>query len=104
MKYISAIIKPFKLDELRDALMDVGVTGITVTEINGFELRQMSDIGEYVPQLKIEVAILDRIFDVTLNAIVKVINTGNTSDCKIVITELVEVVRIRTFERGFDAV
>jgi len=112
MKKIEAIIKPFKLDEVRDALQQVGIQGLTVTEVKGFgrqkghtELYRGAEyVVDFLPKVKVEVATDDELLDRCLEAITKAANTGKVGDGKIFVTSLEEVVRIRTGETGSDAV
>lgn len=112
MKIITAIIKPFKLDDVREALSEIGVQGMTVTEVKGFgrqkghtELYRGAEyVVDFLPKVKIEVAIDDGLLDQSLEAITKAANTGKVGDGKIFVTALEEVVRIRTGETGTDAV
>ena len=111
MKLVTAIIKPFKLDEVREALSQIGVQGITVTEGKGFGRQngntELSRGAEYVvdflPKVKLEAAIKDELVDRTIEAIEKAANTGKIGDGKIFVFDLLEVVRIRTGETGADA-
>ena len=112
MKKIEAIIKPFKLDEVREALSDVGVTGLTITEVKGFgrqkghtELYRGAEyVVDFLPKVKIEVAIGDDLVDQVIEAITKAANTGKIGDGKIFVSSLEQVIRIRTGETGADAV
>ena len=112
MKLITAIIKPFKLDDVREALSDIGVQGMTVTEVKGFgrqkghtELYRGAEyVVDFLPKVKIEVAIDDGLLDQCLEAITKAANTGKVGDGKIFYTSLEGAVRIRTGESGTDAV
>ena len=111
MKLITAIIKPFKLDEVREALSDVGVTGLTITDVKGFgrqkghtELYRGSEyVVDFLPKTKIEVAISDDNADTVIDTISKVSNTGKIGDGKIFVSSLEQVVRIRTGELNEDA-
>ena len=111
MKLITAIIKPFKLDEVREALSDVGVTGLTITDVKGFgrqkghtELYRGSEyVVDFLPKTKIEVAVSDENSDKVIDAISKVSNTGKIGDGKIFVSSLEQVVRIRTGELNEDA-
>ena len=111
MKLITAIIKPFKLDEVREALSDVGVTGLTITDVKGFgrqkghtELYRGSEyVVDFLPKTKIEVAVSDGNADKVIDAISKVSNTGKIGDGKIFVSSLEQVVRIRTGELNEDA-
>jgi nitrogen regulatory protein P-II 2 len=112
MKLISAIIKPFKLDDVREALSEVGVQGMTVTEVKGFgrqkghtELYRGAEyVVDFLPKVKLEVAVDDGLMEQVIEAIAKSANTGKVGDGKIFVTGLDEVVRIRTGETGSDAV
>ena len=111
MKLVSAIIKPFKLDDVREALSDVGVQGITVTEVKGFgrqkghtELYRGAEyVVDFLPKIKIEVAIKEELLDAVIEAISQAANTGKIGDGKIFVTTLDQVIRIRTGETGVDA-
>jgi nitrogen regulatory protein P-II 2 len=111
MKLVTAIIKPFKLDEVREALSAIGVQGITVTEVKGFgrqkghtELYRGAEyVVDFLPKVKIEAAINTDMLDQVLEAIEKSANTGKIGDGKIFVFELEQVVRIRTGETGADA-
>ncbi len=110
MKWIIAIIKPFKQDEVREALTAIGVQGITVTEVRGFgrqkghtELYRGAEYQvDFLPKLKIEVAVSDDIVDQVVEAIKKGARTGKIGDGKVFILDMVDAVRIRTGERGQD--
>ena len=112
MKLITAIIKPFKLDDVREALSEVGVQGTTVTEVKGFgrqkghtELYRGAEyVVDFLPKVKIEAAIDDALQDQVIEAITKSANTGKVGDGKIFVTALEEAVRIRTGETGPGAV
>ena len=112
MKFISAIIKPFKLDEVREALSEIGVTGMTGTEVKGFgrqkghtELYRGAEyVVDFLPKMKIEVAVDDGLMDQCMEAISRPANTGKVGDGKMFVFGLEEVVRIRTGETGVDAV
>lgn len=112
MKLITAIIKPFKLDDVREALSEVGVQGMTVTEVKGFgrqkghtELYRGAEyVVDFLPKVKIEAAIDDGLLDQVVEAITKSANTGKVGDGKIFVSPLEDVVRIRTGETGADAV
>ena len=112
MKLVTAIIKPFKLDDVREALSERGVHGMTVTEIKGFgrqkghtELYRGAEyVVDFLPKIKVEVAVADEQLDEVMDAIRGAANTESIGDGKIFVTELVEVVRIRTGETGPDAV
>jgi nitrogen regulatory protein PII len=111
MKLVSAIIKPFKLDDVREALSDIGVSGLTVTEVKGFgrqkghtELYRGAEyVVDFLPKVKIEVAVSDDQCQRVVEAIVKAANTGKIGDGKIFITSLDQVIRIRTGETGDQA-
>jgi len=111
MKLVTAIIKPFKLDEVREALSGIGVQGITVTEVKGFgrqkghtELYRGAEyVVDFLPKVKIEAAISDDLVERTIEAIEKAANTGKIGDGKIFIFDLEQVVRIRTGETGAQA-
>ena len=111
MKLVTAIIKPFKLDDVREALSEIGVQGITVTEVKGFgrqkghtELYRGAEyIVDFLPKVKVEVAIGDSLLDQTLEAITKAANTGKIGDGKIFVYELTNAVRIRTGETAEEA-
>jgi nitrogen regulatory protein PII len=111
MKLITAIIKPFKLDDVREALSDMGVSGITMTEVKGFgrqkghtELYRGAEyVVDFLPKAKIEVAVPDSLVDKALQAIAKSANTGKIGDGKIFVTNLEQVIRIRTGETGDEA-
>ena len=112
MKLITAIIKPFKLDEVREALGELGVSGVTVTEVKGFgrqkghtELYRGAEyVVDFLPKVKIEVAIDDTNLDGVIEAITNAANTGKVGDGKIFVSALEDVIRIRTGETGADAV
>nr|WP_297457797.1 P-II family nitrogen regulator [uncultured Halomonas sp.] len=112
MKLITAIIKPFKLDDVREALADNGVQGITVTEVKGFgrqkghtELYRGAEyVVDFLPKVKVEVAVDDARVEGVLDAIATVANSGKIGDGKLFVTPLEDVIRIRTGERGPDAV
>ena len=111
MKLITAIIRPFKLDEVREALGEAGVSGLTVTEVKGFgrqkghtELYRGAEyVVDFLPKLKVEAAVTDEVFDAAIEAITKSAGTGKVGDGKIFVIELDRVVRIRTGELGADA-
>ena len=112
MKLITAIIKPFKLDEVREALAEVGVTGLTVTEVKGFgrqkghtELYRGAEyVVDFLPKVKVEVVVDDSGVEGAIDAIVKAARTGRIGDGKIFVTAVEQVIRIRTGETGADAV
>ena len=111
MKLVTAIIKPFKLDDAREALSEIGVQGLTVTEVKGFgrqkghtELYRGAEyVVDFLPKSKLEVAVSDDKVDEVIEAIAKATNTCKIGDGKIFVTELVNVMRIRTGETGVDA-
>jgi len=111
MKLVTAIIKPFKLDEVREALSAIGVQGITVTEVKGFgrqkghtELYRGAEyVVDFLPKVKIEAAMNDDLVDRSIEAIEKAANTGKIGDGKIFVFDLLQVVRIRTGETGMAA-
>ncbi len=112
MKLVTAIIKPFKLDDIREALSQIGVAGMTVTEVKGFgrqkghtELYRGAEyVVDFLPKVKIEAAVDDGLLESVLEAITKAANTGKVGDGKIFVSSLDEVVRIRTGETGAEAV
>ncbi len=112
MKLITAIIKPFKLDDVRQAVADIGIAGITVTEVKGFgrqrghtELYRGAEyVVDFLPKTKLELAVDDDIAERVVEAIVNIARTGKIGDGKIFVTDLSEVIRIRTGETGADAV
>jgi len=112
MKLVTAIIKSFKLDDVREALSEIGIQGITVTEVKGFgrqkghtELYRGAEyVVDFLPKLKLEVAILTSMLDQTLEAISKAANTGKIGDGKIFVGDLTQVIRIRTGETGEEAI
>jgi nitrogen regulatory protein P-II 1 len=112
MKKIEAIIKPFKLDEVKDALHEVGLKGITVTEAKGFgrqkghtELYRGAEyVVDFLPKVKIEVVIEDNLVERAIEAIQRAAHTGRIGDGKIFVTNVEEVIRIRTGERGSEAI
>jgi nitrogen regulatory protein P-II 2 len=111
MKFVSAIIKPFKLDEVREALSAIGVQGITVTEVKGFgrqkghtELYRGAEyVVDFLPKIKLEVAVKDDLLDQVVDAIEKSAATGKIGDGKIFVFNLEQVYRIRTGETGVEA-
>ena len=111
MKKIEAIIKPFKMDDVREALAEVGVTGMTVTEVKGFgrqkghtELYRGAEYQvDFLPKIKIQVAVADEQVDQAIEAIVSAANTGKIGDGKIFVSPLEQVIRIRTGEKDQDA-
>jgi len=112
MKKIEAIVKPFKLDEVREALSDIGVTGLTVTEVKGFgrqkghtELYRGAEyVVDFLPKVKVEVVVADGLVEQAIEAIVKAARTGKIGDGKIFVTAVEQVIRIRTGEAGEAAV
>lgn len=112
MKLVSAIIKPFKLDDVREALSEIGVQGITVTEVKGFgrqkghtELYRGAEyVVDFLPKVKIEVGISDDMLEQVIESISKAANTGKIGDGKIFVTALDQAIRIRTGETGEDAI
>jgi nitrogen regulatory protein P-II 2 len=112
MKLVTAVVKPFKLDDVREALSDIGVQGITVTEVKGFgrqkghtELYRGAEyVVDFLPKVKIEVAVADSAVDQVIEAITKSANTGKIGDGKIFVSTLEQVIRIRTGETGEDAI
>mgnify|MGYP003407564367 FL=1 len=112
MKLVTAVIKPFKLDDVREALSDIGVQGITVTEVKGFgrqkghtELYRGAEyVVDFLPKVKIDIAIGDEQVDQVIEAITNAANTGKIGDGKIFVTTLEQVIRIRTGESGVDAI
>ena len=112
MKLITAIIKPFKLDDVRESLSDIGISGVTVTEVKGFgrqkghtELYRGAEyVVDFLPKVKIEIAVSDDLVERAVEAIIKAANTGKIGDGKIFITSLEQVIRIRTGETGEQAI
>lgn len=112
MKMITAVVKPFKLDDVREGLSEIGVQGITVTEVKGFgrqkghtELYRGAEyVVDFLPKVKIEVAIADAQADQVIEAISKAANTGKIGDGKIFVAALEQAIRIRTGETGDDAI
>jgi nitrogen regulatory protein P-II 2 len=112
MKLVTAIIKPFKLDDVRAALSDVGVQGVTVTEVKGFgrqkghtELYRGAEyVVDFLPKVKLEIAVADGVVETVIEAITKAANTGKIGDGKIFVSPLEQVIRIRTGETGEDAI
>ena len=111
MKIVSAVIKPFRLDDVRSALSDIGINGLTVYEVKGFgrqkghtELYRGAEyVVDYIPKVKIEVAIDDNLVDQVIDSIIESAKTGKIGDGKIFVTNLENVVRIRTGESGSTA-
>lgn len=112
MKKIEAIIKPFKLDDVRQALSEIGVTGMTVTEVKGFGrqkghtefYRGAEYVVDFLPKVKLDIAVADEVIDSVIEAITKAAHTGRIGDGKIFVTNLERVVRIRTNEEGEQAI
>ncbi len=112
MKLITAIVKPFKLDDVREALSEIGVQGITVTEVKGFgrqkghtELYRGAEyVVDFLPKVKIEVAVGEALVEKTIEAITKSANTGKIGDGKVFVASLEQIIRIRTGETGEDAI
>lgn len=111
MKLVMAIIKPFKLDDVREALSEIGVQGITVTEVKGFgrqkghtELYRGAEyVVDFLPKVKIEAAVDDGLVDQVIEAVSKAANTGKIGDGKIFVSSVEQAIRIRTGESGADA-
>ena len=111
MKWIAAIIRPFKLDDVREALANVGVTGITVTEVRGYgrqkghaELYRGAEyVVDFVPKLKLEMAVPDALAEASIDAILDAARTGKVGDGKVFVMPLEQVLRVRTGETGDDA-
>ena len=112
MKLITAIIKPFKLDDVREALSEIGVTGVTATEVKGFgrqkghtELYRGAEyVVDFLPKVKLEIAVTEDVVDQAVETIVNAANTGKIGDGKIFVSNLEQVIRIRTGETGPDAI
>jgi nitrogen regulatory protein P-II 1 len=112
VKQITAIIKPFKLDEVREALAEVGVSGLTVTEVKGFgrqkghtELYRGAEyVVDFLPKVKVEAVVDDAVVEAAVDAVIKAARTGKIGDGKIFVQAVEQVVRIRTGETGPDAV
>jgi nitrogen regulatory protein P-II 1 len=112
MKKIEAIIKPFKLDDVREALSDIGVNGLTVTEVKGFgrqkghtELYRGAEyVVDFLPKIKLELVVADAIVETAVDAIIKAAHTGKIGDGKIFVSAVEQVIRIRTGETGESAV
>jgi nitrogen regulatory protein P-II 1 len=112
MKKIEAVIKPFKLDEVREALSEIGITGLTVTEVKGFgrqkghtELYRGAEyVVDFLPKIKLELVIADHLVDASVEAIIGAARTGKIGDGKIFVTPIEQVIRIRTGETGEEAV
>jgi nitrogen regulatory protein P-II 2 len=112
MKLITAIIKPFKLDDVRQAVADIGIQGITVTEVKGFgrqrghtELYRGAEyVVDFLPKTKVELAVADDVAEQVIEAVINVARTGKIGDGKVFVTNLDDVIRIRTGETGGEAV
>jgi nitrogen regulatory protein P-II 2 len=112
MKLITAIIKPFKLDEVRQAVADIGIQGVTVTEVHGYGRprghvgthRDVDYSADFLPQAKIELAVDDSIAEQVMEAVCNVARTGKTGDGKVWVLELEQALRVRTGESGPDAI
>ncbi|MBT7178380.1 MAG: P-II family nitrogen regulator [Nitrospina sp.] len=112
MKKVDAIVKPFKLDEVKDKLNEIGVQGITVTEVKGFgrqkghtELYRGAEyVVDFLPKVKLEIVIADTQAEEVIETIMKAAQTGRIGDGKIFVTDLADVIRIRTGERGEEAI
>ena len=111
MKLITAVVKPFKLDDVRESLSEIGVQGITVTEVKGFgrqkghtELYRGAEyVVDFLPKVKIEVAVAEDLTEKVIEAITKAANTGKIGDGKLFVTSVEEAIRIRTEEKGDEA-
>jgi nitrogen regulatory protein P-II 1 len=111
MKKIEAIIKPFKLDDVREAIAEVGITGMTVTEVKGFgrqkghtELYRGAEyVVDFLPKMRIEVVVPDDVVDGVVEAVVKAANTGKIGDGKVFVSPVEQAIRIRTSDQGEDA-
>ena len=112
MKLITAIIKPFKMDDVREALSEIGVAGVTATEVKGFgrqkghtELYRGAEyVVDFLPKVKLEIAVAEDIVEQAVEAIVNAANTGKIGDGKIFVSNLEQIIRIRTGETGEDAI
>ncbi len=112
MKLVTAVIKPFKLDDVREALSEIGIQGITVTEVKGFgrqkghtELYRGAEyVVDFLPKVKLEIAIDDNMLDQVIDAISTTANTGKIGDGKIFVSPIEQIIRIRTGETGPDAI
>ncbi len=112
MKLITAIIKPFKLDDVREALSDLGISGLTATEVKGFgrqkghtELYRGAEyVVDFLPKVKLEIAVSEDMLQRAIEAIIDAANTGKIGDGKIFVTNLEQIIRIRTGESGEDAI
>jgi len=111
MKFITAVVKPFKLDEVREALTSIGVEGLTVSEVKGFgrqnghtEIYRGAEYEiSFVPKVRIDVAVTDKLAEPAIEAIIKAARTGNIGDGKVFVTDISQAVRIRTGEKDNDA-
>lgn len=111
MKKIEAIIRPFKLEDVKEALLDAGIRGLTITEVRGYgrqkghtEIYRGSEYRiEFVPKIKIEIVVKDELVEKAIDTIIKIAKTGQVGDGKIFISEVTDVVRIRTGESGTEA-
>ena len=111
MKLITAILKPFKLDDVREALSEIGVKGVTVTEVKGFgrqkghtELYRGAEyVVDFLPKVKVEVAVTDEMVEPAIEAITRIASTGKIGDGKIFVQDVENVIKIRTNEEGYDA-
>ncbi len=112
MKLITAVIKPFKLDDVREALSDIGISGVTVTEVKGFgrqkghtELYRGAEyVVDFLPKVKMEIAVSEDVLEQAVETIINSANTGKIGDGKIFVTNLEQVIRIRTGETGAEAI
>jgi nitrogen regulatory protein P-II 1 len=112
MRKIEAIIKPFKLDEVKASLQEAGIQGMTVSEVKGFgrqkghkELYRGAEyVVDFLPKLKLEITVPDNLLDHVVNVIMEVVRTGSIGDGKIFVTEVLDAIRIRTGERGEEAI
>lgn len=112
MKLITAVIKPFKLDDVREALSDIGISGVTVTEVKGFgrqkghtELYRGAEyVVDFLPKVKMEIAVSEEVLEQAVETIINSANTGKIGDGKIFVTNLEQVIRIRTGETGAEAI
>ncbi len=112
MKKIEAVIKPFKLDEVREALSEIGITGLTVTEVKGFgrqkghtELYRGAEyVVDFLPKIKLELIVADNLVEASMEAIIRAARTGKIGDGKIFVSSVEQVIRIRTGETGEEAI
>ena len=112
MKLITVIVKPFKLDDVREALAEVGVSGLTVTEVKGFgrqkghteQYRGAEYVVDFLPKVRVEVVVSAELLDAAIDAIIKAARTGKIGDGKIFVTDVEQVIRIRTGETGHEAI